>query len=233
LKPSKPTQRDGGQFNAASDPYEFHYRFRSLESLIDNPPGVKTGFENKSIAAATPVGSNPTQPKNDNTSDVTKLLGIWGQYMSESNTAGYDWREYYFNNDGTYQFLQKNISYLYHNDIVFAYEKGTYKLNTNQLTISPQNGTVESWSKAGSDKAGKLLKTEKRILENVTYTIGFHYFSGIKETSLVLQYNSQTVRDGAWSSNNSFKNSWLYKRPVNPDKPSIELPAGTKINFKY
>lgn len=233
LKPTNPTQRSGGQFNAANDPYEFHYRFRSLESLIDNPPGVKTGFENKPIVAITTVSSDPTQPKNDNASDVTKLWGIWGQYTSESNTAGYDWREYYFNNDGTYQFLEKSISYLYHNDIIFIYEKGTYKLNGNQLTISPQSGTVESWSKAGSDKAGKLLKTEKRILENVTYTIDFHYFSGIKETNLVLQYNRQTVRDGAWSSNNSYKNSWLYKRPFSPDKLSIELPAGTKIDFKY
>lgn len=191
-----------------------------------------------------------TNSKQDNTVPQTaqgtnaassQLTGIWGQYSSESYagaggsnnlTAGYDWREYYFSADGTYQFLQKNISYLYQNEIVFAYEKGTYKLNGNQLTISPQSGTVESWSKAGSDKAGKLLKTEKRRLENVTYTIDFHYFSGIKETNLVLQYNKQTVRDGAWSTNNSFKNSWLYKRPFNPDKPSIELPAGTKIPFK-
>lgn len=233
LKPSKPTQRDGGQFNAAGDPYEFHYS-RKSESLIDNPPGLKTGFENKSITAIpATVDGNPNQPKNENGSAITQLSGIWGQYISEFNTAGYDWREYYFNNDGTYQFLQKNISYLHQNDIVFAYEKGTYTLNGNQLTISPKSGTVESWSKAGGDKAGKLLKTEKRRLENVTYTIDFHYFSGIKETNLVLQYNKQTVRDGAWSSNNSFKNSWLYKRPFNPDKPSIELPAGTKIEFKY
>lgn len=170
---------------------------------------------------------------NSSDSNVGQLTGIWGQYQNESNTAGYDWREYYFNADGTYQFLEKNISYLYHNDIIYAYEKGTYLLNGNQLTISPKSGTVESWSKAGSDKAGKLLKTEKRVLETITYVIDFHYFSGIKETNLVLQYNKHTVRDGAWSTNNSFKNSWLYKRPFNPDKPSIELPAGTKIDFNY
>ncbi len=166
-------------------------------------------------------------------SNTNQLPGIWGQYISESNTAGYDWREYYFNANGTYQFLEKSISYLYHNDIIYAYEKGSYKLNGNQLTLSPQSGTVESWSKAGSDKAGKLLKTEKRVLESTTYNIGFHYFSGIKETNLVLQYNKQTLRDGAWSTNNSFKNSWLYKHPFNPNKPGIELPAGTKIEFKY
>ncbi len=224
IKPTKPTQRDGGKFNAPNDPIEFHYKLRTMESLIDNPPGFKTGGEDiKSINAPVSTQANP---------NASQLTGIWGQYQSESNTAGYDWREYYFSNDGTYQFLQKNISYLYQNEIVFTYEKGTFKLNGNQLTISPQIGTVESWSKAGSDKAGKLLKTEKRTLENVTYTTDFHYFPGIKETNLVLQYNRQTVRDGAWSTNNSFKNSWLYKRPFNPDKPSIELPAGSKIPFE-
>ncbi len=221
---------------------EYGYSYRgNNESLIDNPPGFKAGVENKSVALTTRQGTvtgNTLQNENNNSSssnnsNINQLYGIWGQYISESNTAGYDWREYYFNNDGTYQFLQKNISYLYQNDIVFAYEKGTYRLNGNQLNLSPQNGTVESWSKAGSDKAGKLLKIEKRTLENITYTLDFHYFSGIKETNLVLQYNKQTVRDGPWSSNNSFKNSWLYKRPFNPDKPSIELPAGTKIDFKY
>lgn len=236
LKPGKPTARDGGKFNAPGDPYEFHYSKRDLESLIDNPPGFKTGFENKSINAT--KTNTTTQIESDKSSgayntNAAQLHGIWGQYASESNTAGYDWREYYFNTDGTYQFLQKSISYLYQNDIVLAYEKGTYKLNGNQLTISPQSGTVESWSKAGGDKAGKLLKTENRTLEIITYTIDFHYFSGIKETNLVLQYNKQTARDGAWSNNNSFKNSWLYKRPFTPDKPSIELPAGTKIGFNY
>ncbi len=44
LKPGKPTIRDGGKFNAPDDPYEFHYSKRDLESLIDNPPGFKTGF---------------------------------------------------------------------------------------------------------------------------------------------------------------------------------------------
>ena len=41
LKPGKATVRDGGQFNAADDPYKFHYTQRKLGSLIDNPPGKK------------------------------------------------------------------------------------------------------------------------------------------------------------------------------------------------
>ena len=44
LSSGKPTQRDGGKFNAPNDPYEFRYSMRELESLIDDPPGVKTRF---------------------------------------------------------------------------------------------------------------------------------------------------------------------------------------------
>lgn len=241
------TQRDGGQFNSPNEAYEFHYSFRDRESLVDNPPGVKTGFENKSLTVAASgtstaqyavFGEESGSQSTGNTdaavsANASQLRGIWGQYSSEANTAGYDWREYYFNPDGTYQFLQKNISYLYQTEIVYAYEKGTYKLNGHQLSISPQSGTVESWSKAGSDKPGRLVKTEKRTLEKVVYTIDFHYFSGIQKTNLVLQYSKHTVRDGAFSNNASFKNSWLYGRPYTPDKPSIELPAGTKIPFRY
>lgn len=39
LKPGKPTNRDGGKFNAPNDPYEFRYSYRNKESAIDNPPG--------------------------------------------------------------------------------------------------------------------------------------------------------------------------------------------------
>lgn len=200
-----------------------------------------TGFIN-SVKLAAPSQNTGAAGGSAGDATANQLLGIWGQYASESYagaggtsnlTAGYDWREYYFNADGSYQFLQKNISYLYQNEIVFAYEKGTYTLTGNQLTITPKSGTVESWSKAGSDKAGKLLKTEKRTLEPVMYTINFHYFSGIQKTNLVLQYSKPTVRDGAFSTNGSFPNAWLYARPFTPDKPAIELPAGTKIDFRY
>lgn len=42
LSSGKPTQRDGGSFNNAKDPYEFRYSLREkFGSLIDNPPGFK------------------------------------------------------------------------------------------------------------------------------------------------------------------------------------------------
>lgn len=40
LKSTRPTQRDGGNFNAAGESLEFRYTYRKeLGSLIDNPPG--------------------------------------------------------------------------------------------------------------------------------------------------------------------------------------------------
>ena len=48
LKPGKPTNRDGGKFNAPNDPYEFRYSFRNKESLIDNPPGFTINTSNQS-----------------------------------------------------------------------------------------------------------------------------------------------------------------------------------------
>lgn len=48
LKANKPTQRDGGNFNAAGDLLEFRYTLREkFGSLIDNPPGFKPGSESK------------------------------------------------------------------------------------------------------------------------------------------------------------------------------------------
>lgn len=183
------------------------------------------------LTTVTTTANTNNQTNSTVNSNQPGIIGIWGQYNNESGTSGYDWREYYFYADGTYQYLQKNISYLYQNDIIIAFEKGTYKLSGNKLEIIPLNGTTEIWSKAGSDKAGKLLKTDTRSLEKISYAMDLHYFSGIQKTNLVLQYSKQTLRDGPFTNNADFKNSWLYQRPYNADKASIELPAGTKIQF--
>ena len=41
LTSSKPTERDGGKFNAPNDPFEFRYSLRENGSSIDNPPGFE------------------------------------------------------------------------------------------------------------------------------------------------------------------------------------------------
>ncbi len=61
LKAVKPTSRDGNDANKPGV-QEFRYKSRDIKlSLIDNPPGFKTGFENKqltAIPAAQPKKSN-------------------------------------------------------------------------------------------------------------------------------------------------------------------------------
>jgi len=71
-----------------------------------------------------------------------------------------------------------------------------------------------------------LLKRENRALEKVTYRFTKHYFSGIQEWNLVLQPEKRTVRDGPFSDNSSFPNSYLFNT-ISSSDPPIELPAGT------
>jgi hypothetical protein len=105
LKPGKATKRDGGKFNTSNDPYEFHYKDRrELGSLIDNPPGLKTGFENKSFTAvATSQSKNTTTVNTVNTPLPGK---IWegttsekfsGGTMDGYNTGGFSTSQYKLN----------------------------------------------------------------------------------------------------------------------------------------
>ena len=85
-------------------------------------------------------------------------------------------------------------------------------------------GKGEAWSKKdGVDKWGKLLSTQTRKIEKVTYTFIKHYFSGIQVWNLVLQNNKATQRDGPFSSNTTFSNAWYYS-PISSNNPIIELP---------
>lgn len=225
LTSDKPTQRDGGQFNAPGEPYVFRYNFRKLESMIDNPPGLKTGFENKPvITAATNKPANTNKP-----AITTPLAGSWSYSISETGfgtmTNGYSTRQYTFNDDGTYLYRYKVFSSTM-NVLLFQYESGTYNLSGNQLIISPVSGANEEWSqnKSHPDQWGALLKAGKRKLEKITYTFTLHYFSGIKETNLILQTSRTTEREGSFGSMQDYPGGWAFK-PCNPQNtPLIAIP---------
>jgi starvation-inducible outer membrane lipoprotein len=124
------------------------------------------------------------------------------------------------------------------NKMLLVKENGIYQISGNNITINPLNSVTESWSKkdsidshgrsAGVDKWGKLLSSQKRTLEKVTYTFTKHYFSGIQQWNLVFQSNTATQRDGPFSSNTTFSNAWYYS-PISSSNPVIELPYGQKI----
>jgi hypothetical protein len=83
---------------------------------------------------------------------------------------------------------------------------------------------IEAWSKRdGGDNWGRLLTTQNRTLETVTYRFTKHYFSGIQVWNLLLQADRDTRRDGPFNNNTTFNNAWYYA-PISPKNPVIELP---------
>lgn len=173
-----------------------------------------------------------------NTSSVT-IIGLWTSYVNETSgyingmpqlTGGYFRKEYRFNSDGTYVFLEKDFP-AYHNHILFKHETGTWTVNSNQLTLIPEKGKNETWSKAVGnrpDEWGKLLRTENGKLEKTTYTFELKYLSGMDQTYLVLAHNAPTERDGKQSNNGNRQHVWQYS-PHELDKSLIDLPSGTRI----
>lgn len=98
--------------------------------------------------------------------------------------------------------------------ILLGRENGTYQINGTNLTINPEKSVLEAWSKKdGRDDWGRSLSSQNVTLENIIYQFTKHYFSGIKEWSLVLQAEKQTYRDGPFTGNTAFINSWIYSPP--------------------
>lgn len=200
---------------------EYKYEKKDTnKSLIDNPPGFKTGFDNKPAA----------QPAEVSTAENNaSVAGTWSQSSSsnpfgQSLSDGYTTMQYTFNKNGTYEYVAKTFSQNMSN-IILSKETGKYNISGNQLTIIPTEGSTKSFTKkaGAADQPDKLIKTEKRPLEKTVYTFTSYYFSGIKETNLVLQNDKKTFRDGVHSTNTLFSNAWYYK-PVSANNPKIEMP---------
>ena len=186
-------------------------------SLIDNPPGVKTGFENKSFSSSAKAAAN----NNPSAADINSpLVGkIWEAQTLEkfgssgnSTYSGGFWKyQYKFNTDGTFQFVYSAASGLANNPVqVLQYETGTYNVNGNQLTINPLKGTNEEWSvgKINNGMSAELirkvlkkrltkLKSSARKLEKITYPISIKYWQGNEANALCLKHTQNTVREGS------------------------------------
>lgn len=183
------------------------------------------------------TGSNASPSVNN--SSTSSIVGLWTYYTSETSgyygglpqtTAGYLRREYLFYANGQYVFRLKNWS-VYMKDILFVCETGAWKINGNQLTITPANGKGEWWGKAASGRAtgwGNRIKAADYKLEKTTYSLEFKYYSGTKETCLILSNSNRTERDGS-SNNSNTANSWIYT-PKALDQSLIDNPPGTTIN---
>ncbi|OSZ76819.1 hypothetical protein CAP36_10305 [Chitinophagaceae bacterium IBVUCB2] len=220
LRSPKATQRDGNNGDKTGL-QEYRYKSRDINnSLIDNPPGFITGFENKTINAAT---VQPSNPATTNAKINSPIAGkIWEAQSQEKHGAAYGNRsgfhtggfwlyQYQFNKDGTYRFVYNAASAVANNPVnVLQYETGTYAVNGNQLSITPLKGTNEEWS-VGKINNGmsaeyirkvletriKRLKTTTRKLEKTTYLFTVEYWQGNNANALCLKHTKNTVREGS------------------------------------
>ena len=180
----------------------------------------------ESISFRKPVESAIVKPTEN------AIVGTWGQNLGAhmsygdpvaAGTAGYSKDRYTFKADGTYSFVSKTFRMAY-DQIILVIENGTYQISGDTLSIKPQKSVIQGWSKLnGGDKWGRLLSTQPRKLEPVTYKFTRHYFSGIDEWNLVLQADQPTERDGPFSTFKLFPNAWYYK-PISSNNPVVELP---------
>ena len=188
-----------------------------------------TGFLESVSLKKQEVNTQQTQTPATNNNN-TAIIGTWAASVSDQSNYrvnnginGYTQRQYTFNANGTYSFFIKTFQYT-STSLLLTKESGTYQISGNNISINPQKSLIEEWSKkAGGDKWGNLLSSQKRTLEKVTYTFTKHYFSGIQLWNLVLQAGNVTQRDGPFSTNTTFSNAWYYA-PISANNTAIELP---------
>ncbi|MGN7786876.1 hypothetical protein ACTJIJ_20250 [Niabella sp. 22666] len=186
--------------------------------------------------SASTLINNPTAAPVKEHSNAS-ILGLWVRYTIETSgysnglaqpSGGYFRKEYTFFNDGTYLFRMKNWA-VYVKEIQYVYETGSWKLDGDQLTVTPRQGKGGWWSKSASGRTnewGSLVKSGNWKLEPVTYTFKLHYYSGSNETHLILQSASPTEREGEQ------ENHTLSFAPREIGKSLIDNPPGVKTGFE-
>ena len=183
-----------------------------------------------SVDLKRPQANTVTTPASSGVTDAGSVLGNWSATASDQSSfrmkngvMNYITRQYYFNANGTYNFVSKAFDPLM-DKILLGKENGTYKVNGNTVTITPKKSVLEAWSKKdGADRWGKFLSSQNMALENVSYQFTKHYFSGTGKTALVLKAEKVNNRDGLFSGSTAFSNSWLYE-PISENNLKITLP---------
>jgi hypothetical protein len=140
------------------------------------------------------------------------VVGVWS--ISASNHAGgslatnpgYYKGQYQFKPDGTYTFKSERwFGYARSREFHTTEESGAYSVEGDSLTVSPKASKTTL-----RNPEGVVQKVQNNQLERVTYRWRLHHFEGLGETQLILQTPRETARDGGFSSNSLFPNSYLY-----------------------
>lgn len=163
----------------------------------------------------------------DNLLETAGFMNGMPQY-----TAGYFRKEYTFNSNGTYVFMHKTWS-VYQKSIYFAYETGKYTISGSKLTLIPQSGKSEEWAKGADGRTGswgKIIKSQPRKLEQVTYTFNTKYYSGSQNSGLELYYDKPNEREQQQGNEEGGKRKVIYSQSQNDS--AITLPPGFKISTK-
>jgi hypothetical protein len=197
----------------------------ALFNSQDYLPAIKAFAD--SIRLGKPAVGAPPPAAGDGNASV---VGTWGVSASDQSSfavnnavSSYITRQYTFNADGTYSFISKTFQ-PFSDKLLLGKENGTYQISGNTIAINPKKSVLEAWSKKdGTDRWGRFLESQNRPLENVTYQLTRHYFSGVKEWSLVFQSGKVTQRDGPYSGGSAFNNAWIYSPPCS--QCFIELPG--------
>ncbi|WP_315821407.1 hypothetical protein [Paraflavitalea speifideaquila] len=162
-------------------------------------------------------------------SDRSSVIGTWVKASTNNNSHdvgnglhGYFSCQYLFDKNGRYSFVSRTFSYL--PDIILAKESGSYSINGNTITLTPQSSIIQKWSKGYTtgadgrkvyvDKLGTLLSSQQRPLEKTSYRFTKEYFSGVQEWSLALSADKVTLRDGPYNGGHYYPGTWLYKAVV-------------------
>jgi hypothetical protein len=203
---------------------EIDLYFGEPSSILKQQSSAKNATTSQQVAQGNAEISKPAMPvipkTKENSIDNEAVIGTWSASASDQSSfrvnngvMNYIVRQYTFNPNGTYSFVSKTFDPLM-DKILLGRENGTYQINANNLTINPEKSVLEAWSKKdGKDEWGNLLDSQNNTLEKVSYQFTKHYFSGIREWSLVLQAGMQTHRDGPFSGSSAFSNAWIYGPP--------------------
>lgn len=166
------------------------------------------------------VGQDARAPAQASANEGSKIVGVWSKSASSpwgtspgavATNAGYYKGQYQFKADGSYSFKGESWGgYSRSEEFWTIEEAGTYSVEGDSLTVSPSKSTATL-----RNGAGVVRKTQNNQLEKVTYGWSLHFFEGIGETNLVLRPARQTLRDGGFSANSNFPNSYLYSQNGN------------------
>jgi hypothetical protein len=155
-------------------------------------------------------------------SSSNSVVGKWAKSFSGTNgrdqsanvlNSEYYKSQYTFNPNGTYLFkAEKWLGYIKSNEFWMTDESGDYTVVGDKLTIIPKKSVSTL-----KNREGVAIRTQANTLEKTTYKWTLYYFSGIKETDLILQTDPETRRDGPFGNNDLFPKSYLFSQKYVPE----------------